>query len=98
MRQLSSETILEKLKIHRKEMETRFSLRSIALFGSHLHGNATSSSDIDFVVEFENISFDHYMDLKTYLEKIFNKPVDLVLSDSIKPRIKSLIMQEAVHV
>ncbi len=79
-------------------MQTRFSLRRIALFGSHLHGEPTGSSDIDLLVEFMTPSFDHYMDLKFYLEDLFGRPVDLVLADALKPRIKPLILQSAVYV
>jgi len=37
------------------------------------------------------------MDLKFFLEDQLKMPVDLVLADSIKPRIKSIIASEAVY-
>jgi predicted nucleotidyltransferase len=92
-----SNAILQQLKERRDEMRTRFSLRRIALFGSHLLGKPTISSDIDLLIELDNPSFDHYMDLKFYLEDLFGCPVDLVLADTIKPRIKSLILESAVY-
>jgi predicted nucleotidyltransferase len=94
---LSSDNIIKVLKDHRQEMEHRFSLQRIALFGSYLHGNPDTTSDIDLLVELANPSFDAYMDLKFYLEALFDKRVDLVLADSLKPRIRPLILKEALN-
>jgi len=49
------------------------------------------------VVEFEKKSFDSYMDLKLFLEELFDRPVDLVLADAIKPRLRAAILREAIH-
>jgi predicted nucleotidyltransferase len=38
------------------------------------------------------------MDLKIFLEELFKCKVDLVLADSIKPRLRETILKEAVHV
>jgi predicted nucleotidyltransferase len=91
---LSSEEILKKLREQKVEMRTRFSVGQIGLFGSYVHDAAKEGSDIDLLVELQEPTFDHYMDLKFFLEKVFQHPVDLVLSDSIKPRLKPLIAQE----
>lgn len=74
-----------------------FGVRGIALFGSAARGDDGPASDLDFVVDFEKKSFDAYMDLKAFLEKLFGRRVDLVVSDAIKPRLRSIIMSEAVH-
>jgi uncharacterized protein len=72
-------------------------VRSLSLFGSSLRGEETPQSDLDFIVEFERKSFDSYMDLKFFLEKLFGRPVDLVLADGIKPRLREAILKEAIH-
>jgi len=74
-----------------------FGVRSLSLFGSSVRGEETKVSDLDFVVEFEKKSFDAYMDLKLFLEELFDRPVDLVLADGIKPRLRTAIMREAIH-
>jgi len=74
-----------------------FGVRSLSLFGSSARGEETSASDLDFVVEFEKKSFDSYMDLKLFLEDLFDRPVDLVLADGIKPRLRATILREAIH-
>jgi hypothetical protein len=37
------------------------------------------------------------MDLKFWLEDTFGCPVDLVLMDSIKPRLRPVILREVVY-
>ena len=74
-------------------------MRSLALFGSVARGHATTDSDLDFLVEFEGeATFDRYMDLKFFLEDLFNKPVDLVTKRSLKKEISQRILQEAIDV
>jgi len=75
-----------------------FGARRLGLFGSTVRDEAGPDSDLDFIVEFENVSFDAYMDLKFYLEDLFKKKVDLAISDSIKPRLRPIIMKEVVYV
>ncbi len=72
----------------------RFGVKRIGLFGSIVRGEGTEKSDLDFLVEFEQKSFDSYMDLKNFLEDLFGCRVDLVLADSIKPRLRKSIMNE----
>ena len=74
-----------------------FGVRSLSLFGSSARGDDTPASDLDFVVEFEKKSFDSYMDLKFFLEELFERPVDLVLADGIKSRLRATILREAIH-
>jgi predicted nucleotidyltransferase len=66
-------------------------------WGSYARGEPKRKSDLDFVVEFERKSFDAYMDLKDYLENLFGRRVDLVISDTIKPQLRETILQEALH-
>jgi predicted nucleotidyltransferase len=95
---LGRDEILERLRERQEEMHAHFSVRRIGLFGSYLHGNESKKSDIDLIVDLSEPTFDHYMDLKFYLEALFKTPVDLVLSDTIKPRLKPVIRKEIAYV
>ena len=76
-----------------------FGVRSLALFGSIARDEATETSDLDFLVEFEGAAtFDRYMDLKFFLEDLLGKPVDLVTKRSLKPQIQQTVLQEAIDV
>jgi predicted nucleotidyltransferase len=89
----------EILKIIEENRETirGFGVRSLGLFGSAVRGEATDTSDLDFVVEFEKKTFDGYMGLKKFLEESFGCKVDLVLKDAIKPRLREPILKETIY-
>jgi predicted nucleotidyltransferase len=88
------EEILFFLRKHKKELEGRFSVKRIGLFGSVVHGTDHAGSDVDILVELDQPTFDHYMDLKFFLEDSLGRPVDLVLADSLKHRLKPFISSE----
>jgi predicted nucleotidyltransferase len=94
---LTKSEIMEFLSSRHDEMKTLFSVRRIGLFGSYLNEDAGEESDVDIVVEFDMPSFDHYMDLKFYLESHFRKKVDLVIADTIKPRLRPIISQQVMY-
>lgn len=75
----------------------KLGVRRLGLFGSCARGEATAESDLDFVVEFSDKSFDAYMDLKIFLENLFHCRVDLVTVSSIKPRLLPIIQRETVY-
>jgi predicted nucleotidyltransferase len=75
----------------------RLGVRRLGLFGSYARGEAIPGSDLDFVVELSENSFDAYMDAKMFLEELFRSRVDLVTMSSIKPRLLPIIQQEAIY-
>ena len=74
-----------------------FGVRSLALFGSAARDEATDASDLDFVVEFTHKTFDGYMGLKFFLEDLLQSKVDLVIRETIKPRLRDAILSSAIH-
>jgi len=89
--------ILRIIREKQPELVARFTVRRIGLFGSFARNNAVPESDVDILVELNEPTFDHYMDLKFYLEELLHRQVDLVLRDAIKPRLKTIIEQEVVY-
>ncbi|MHC4692135.1 MAG: nucleotidyltransferase family protein [Planctomycetota bacterium] len=93
----TQEGILEQLNQRAEELKQNFSVRSIGLFGSLARNQADTESDVDILVDFVESTFDNYMDLKFYLEKLFGRPVDLVTADTVKPRLKSVIERQVIY-
>jgi uncharacterized protein len=92
-----AEEILSFLKERKSDLHRRFSVLRIGLFGSYARGSNNAESDIDILVELEEPTFDHYMDLKFFLEEHFGGSVDLVLADSLKERLKVSLLQEVAY-
>jgi predicted nucleotidyltransferase len=81
----------------REELRERFSVVRIGVFGSFARGDETPESDVDIIVELAEPTFDHYMDLKFRLEEVLQRPVDLVMADTLKPRLKPIVEREVVY-
>ncbi|WP_373478371.1 nucleotidyltransferase family protein [Geminocystis sp.] len=95
---LDKNKVLEVIKAQ-ENLFNKYHIKTLALFGSTARNEATENSDLDFLVEFnKSPTLSMYMNLKFYLEELFNKPVDLVTIKSIKPIIKESILAEAVYV
>ena len=76
---MNKEDILNKLTKQAAKLHQSFSVNKIGLFGSFAADRANDKSDVDIIVELNDPSFDHYMDIKFYLEKLFGRSVDLVV-------------------
>jgi hypothetical protein len=94
---LTCDLILTTLQEHADEIKQKFHVRQLGLFGSHVRDAMHTDSDVDILVELERPTFDNYMDLKFYLEDLFQRKVDLVMADSIKPRLRPYIMDEVQY-
>ncbi len=93
---LSAASILNQIRLQREEFR-RLGVRRLGLFGSAVRGAATEDSDLDFLVELEHKTFDCYMDVKEKLEALFQRRIDLVLTDALKPQLRARILRETVY-
>ena len=89
--------VVRRLASVRRELRERFAVVRIGVFGSWARGEEAPDSDVDILVELADPTFDRYMDLKFRLEELLERPVDLVLADTVKPRIKPIIEREVVY-
>lgn len=93
--ELTSKRILAALNSHSADL-AKYQVKRIGLFGSYLKGKAKKGSDIDFLVAFKASTFDNYIELKFYLEKLFKRKVDLVMEDALKPALR-YVKEEAKY-
>ena len=90
--------ILHTIRNHSEELKA-YSVKKVGLFGSFARSNQRPGSDIDILVEFNRggKTFDNYMELKFFLEKLFRRKVDLVIKDALKDRIKNRVLSEVLY-
>ena len=86
------ESNIEKIKA----LCLQYKVRRLFSFGSVNTNNFKSTSDIDLIVDFENIDVynyaDNYFDLKFTLEKVLNRKIDLLEEKAISnPFLKESI-------
>jgi predicted nucleotidyltransferase len=91
--------VLDVLKKNKSKLNS-FGVRQFSLFGSFLYDQATTESDIDFLVEFEpgKKTFANFSNLVFYLEELFGRRVEVVTKESLSPYIGPHILREVEHV
>ncbi|RSD34438.1 hypothetical protein C7960_1158 [Methanohalophilus euhalobius] len=90
------------LEIYRKklrkmlpQLEDRYNVKYIGLFGSYVRGEQTTESDLDILVEFSKTpTLFQFINLENYLSDTLGIKVDLVMKDSLKPNIGKHILNE----
>jgi len=95
MIELNKEKILELLRKNREHLQ-KFGVNKIGLFGSFVRGENRKQSDIDFLVEFESTmkNYNNFIELAFFLEKIFEREIDLLTLESLSPYLKPYILEE----
>lgn len=94
---MKREEIENKLKAEKDYLKSQYHVEKIGLFGSFARDEQTETSDIDLLVEFSRPVGFEFLDLKDYLETIFDRPVDLVTPNAIKPYMKDEILSEVQY-
>ncbi|KXS40452.1 nucleotidyltransferase family protein [Methanolobus zinderi] len=95
----ATERYIQQLHNLLPELEDRFKVSSLAIFGSYGRREQTDSSDLDILVEFsEAPGLLEFVELENYLSDTLGVKVDLVLKSALKPNIGENILNEAVSV
>lgn len=78
----------------------RLGVRRLALFGSVLRNEARSGSDVDLLIEFDptHKTFDNFLEVSELLERLLDRPIDLVTTEALSPYIGPHILAEAEDV
>lgn len=91
--------ILSILKTKKAELEKKYPISEMALFGSYASGNYNKDSDIDILVDFNRrIDAFDYIRIAHALEDGFNIKIDLVSRKGIKPPYLPFIEKNLIHV
>ena len=97
----SVDEIKRLLKKYEREMEEKYGVREIGVFGSYVRGDQKKGSDIDILVEFypeAEMDLIKFVELEEYLSDLLGIKVDLVMKSALKPRIGKRILKEVVYI
>jgi predicted nucleotidyltransferase len=87
------------LKNCREELHEKYKVKEIGIFGSYARGEQKKRSDVDILVEFDEVpDLFKFIELERYLEKLLKIKVDLVRKKAIRPELKDLILKEVVYI
>jgi len=78
-------------------LSERYRVRSLGLFGSYVRNSQNADSDLDVLVTFiDPPGLLKFIELENYLSDLLGIKVDLVMKDTLKPRIGRQILKEVV--
>lgn len=92
------------MRLHSPAKSPHSLVRSLAvlqtLFGSVARGEARPDSDVDVLVEFApgQKNIDRFLTLAELLERVLQRPVELVTPEALSPYIGPHILAEATDV
>ena len=87
------------LSNHKRMLSERYKVKEIGIFGSFVRGEQRLRSDLDILVDFDEIpDLLIFMGLADYLESILKKKVDLVRKPVIRKELREQILNEVVYV
>jgi len=82
---------------HKEELEQRYKVKEIRIFGSVVRGEQVEKSDIDILVDFEEgADLFHLVGLALFLEEKLNQKIDVVPKRALREEIKESVLKEAI--
>ncbi len=96
---MTKDELLETLSSLKHELKQKFGIEEIALFGSYARDEANEESDVDIaIMKVDNKDYFNRVQAKYYLEKFFQKKVDIGYFDSMRPIIQKYIKKDLIFV
>ena len=91
--------LISVLHQHMPVLKQRYHIKSLGLFGSYVRNEQTAGSDLDVLVEFDELpGLMAYVELQQTLTDLLHIPVDLVHRPDLKPHIGQRILAEVILV
>ena len=94
----SRDQILSMLRSKKPELQERYPISELGIFGSYARGDQNSNSDIDILVDFNGHIGISFIKLAHELEDLFKQKVDLVSRRAIKSRYLPFVEKSLIHV
>lgn len=87
------------LERHKTELQNKFGVVSIGLFGSYARNEENAESDIDIVVDMQKPDLFVISSLKSFLQEIFKKNVDIIrIRKSMNRLLKNRIQKDVLYI
>jgi predicted nucleotidyltransferase len=90
--------IVEKLRQHKPELQRKYPISAIGVFGSYARGEAEEDSDIDIAVELIGPMGLNFISMANEIEDLFGIKVDVVPKRSIKSAYLPNVEKDMVYV
>jgi len=87
------------IRNNKKELEEKYGLEEIGIFGSYVRGEQNQDSDIDILVKVRRpAGFAKFIRLEDRISRLLGIRADLVTKEALKPHIGKRISEEVRYV
>jgi predicted nucleotidyltransferase len=94
----NTDQILQILKSKKTELEKKYPISELGLFGSYARGDYNEKSDIDILVDFNGRIGIEFIAIAHEFEDVFHTKIDLVSRKGIKDRYLPSVEKSLIHV
>lgn len=98
---MGKQEIKQKIKEAVEKDPLRENIKKVSLFGSYVHGDFKSDSDVDILIEFTptaKIGFFKLAQIKRNMENFANKEMDLLTPEAISKYFREEVLKETEKV
>ena len=92
------QSILQTLRRHKPELQRKYPVSAIGIFGSYARGEASDKSDIDIAVEISGTMGLNFIAMADEIEDLFGIKTDVIPIRSIKPEYLQYVKKDIVYV
>ena len=98
-RKVKLSSILISLRKLKPELNKKYYVKNIGIFGSVVRGQADKSSDVDVLVDFSrSLDLFDFIALENYLSEKTGAKIDLVSAKAVRDEFKDNILKEVIYI
>ncbi|MDP2183597.1 MAG: helix-turn-helix domain-containing protein [Actinomycetota bacterium] len=90
--------VIVRIRAHAAELQERYGVTGVDVFGSFARGEQRSDSDVDLIVEVAVPTLDTVFGSEEYLTELLGRKADAGSFASLRPHVRSYVDGERVHV
>ena len=94
---MNKEMIIQQLQKIKPALQEKYGVTELALFGSYSRDEQTDTSDIDIMVSYTKKLGLEFLDMVYELDDLFDKEVQVVSKEGIKPKYFQAIKDDLIY-
>lgn len=95
---MTTTEVIERLKAVKPQLQEKYTVDELALFGSYSRNEQTPQSDIDILVSHTSPLGFRFLDMVYELDNLFDTEIQVVSKSGIQPKYLAAIQSDLIYV